>query len=59
MFEGGIGPISIMNTTTLDNSEFFKGAFPAEYGNAYSGVFVIHMRKGNNEKRQYSIFNIQ
>ena len=35
------GPISILNGSTLDNSDFFTGAFPAEYGNAYSGVFDI------------------
>jgi hypothetical protein len=49
------GPISILNSTTLDNSDFFTGAFPAEYGNAYSGVFDIKLRKGNNEKREYSV----
>ena len=49
------GPISILNSTTLDNSDFFTGAFPAEFGNAYSGVFDIKLRKGNNEKKEYSI----
>ncbi len=48
------GPISILNSTTLDNSDFFTGAFPAEYGNAYSGVFDINLRKGNNQKHEYS-----
>jgi len=47
------GPISILNSTTLDNSDFFTGAFPAEYGNAYSGVFDIKLRQGNNQKREY------
>jgi hypothetical protein len=49
------GPISILNSTTLDNSDFMTGAFPAEYGNTYSGVFDIHMRKGNDEKREYTL----
>ncbi len=49
------GPISILNSTTLDNSDFMTGAFPAEYGNAYSGVFDINLRRGNNEKRQYTL----
>ncbi len=49
------GPISILNSTTLDNSDFLTGAFPAEYGNAYSGVFDINLRKGNNEKREYTL----
>ncbi|MBI5217769.1 MAG: TonB-dependent receptor [Bacteroidia bacterium] len=47
------GPISILNNNLLDNSDFFTGAFPAEYGNALAGVFDLHMRSGNNEKREY------
>lgn len=47
------GPISILNNNLLDNSDFFTGAFPAEYGNAFAGVFDLHMRSGNNEKREY------
>ena len=44
--EGGSGgPISILNADLLDNSEFYTGAFPAEYGNALSGVFDISLRK--------------
>jgi hypothetical protein len=48
------GPISILNSSTLNNSDFFTGAFPAEYGNAYSGVFDVHLRKGNDRKPEYS-----
>lgn len=47
------GPISILNNNLLDNSDFLTGAFPAEYGNALAGVFDLHMRSGNNEKREY------
>jgi len=49
------GPISILNSTTLDNSDFLTGAFPAEFGNALSGVFDLNLRKGNNEKREYKL----
>jgi hypothetical protein len=49
------GPISILNSTTLSNSDFLTGAFPAEYGDAYSGVFDIRLRKGNSEKREYTL----
>jgi hypothetical protein len=49
------GGISILNGAVLDNSDFFTGAFPAEYGNAYSGVFDMALRNGNNQKREYSI----
>jgi hypothetical protein len=47
------GPISMLNNNVLNNSDFFSGAFPAQYGNAYSGVFDLALRNGNNEKREY------
>ena len=49
------GGISILNGSVLANSDFFTGAFPAEYGNAYSGVFDMSLRTGNNQTREYSI----
>jgi hypothetical protein len=48
------GPISMLSVNMLDNSDFFTGAFPAEYGNALSGIFDMKLRKGNNEKREYA-----
>lgn len=48
------GGISMLSSTTLSNSDFYTGAFPSEFGNATSGVFDLKMRKGNNEKREYS-----
>jgi hypothetical protein len=47
------GPISILNNNTLDNSDFLTGAFPADYGNAISGVFDLRIRQGNNEKYEF------
>lgn len=49
------GGVSILSTNLLSNSDFFTGAFPAEYGNAFSGVFDIKLRNGNNEKREYAV----
>lgn len=49
------GGISILSAQLLANSDFLTGAFPAEYGNALSGVFDLRLRKGNNEKREYSL----
>ncbi|MBL4652823.1 MAG: TonB-dependent receptor [Flavobacteriales bacterium] len=46
------GPTSIINNKYLANSDFFTGAFPAEYGNSLSGVFDLKMRAGNNEKHE-------
>ncbi|HEY4786765.1 MAG TPA: TonB-dependent receptor, partial [Bacteroidales bacterium] len=47
------GPVSMLNNNLLMNSDFFTGAFPAEYGNALSGVFDLKMRNGNNEKHEF------
>lgn len=47
------GPISMLNNNVLSNSDFFTGAFPAEYGNALAGVFDLRMRHGNNEKFEF------
>ncbi len=48
------GGVSILSGQLLSNSDFSTGAFAAEYGNALSGVFDIKLRKGNNEKREYT-----
>lgn len=48
------GPVSILNNNQLANSDFMTGAFPAEYGNAVSGVFDLKMRNGNNEKHEFT-----
>jgi len=47
------GPVSMLNNNLLANSDFYTGAFPAEYGDATSGVFDLKMRNGNNEQREY------
>jgi hypothetical protein len=49
------GGISILSSQLLANSDFSTGAFAAEYGNALAGVFDLNLRKGNNEKREYTI----
>ena len=46
------GPVGMLNNNVLQNSDFFTGAFPAEYGNALSGVFDLKMRNGNNQKHE-------
>lgn len=46
------GPQSIINNKYLANSEFYTGAFPANYGNVLGGVFDLRMRNGNNEKHE-------
>ena len=49
------GGISILSAQLLSNSDFITGAFAAEYGNAISGVFDLKLRKGNNERKEYTL----
>ncbi len=51
----GGGLLTALSSQMLANSDFFTGAFPAEYSNALSGVFDIAMRTGNNQKRESTI----
>jgi hypothetical protein len=50
----GGGGLTALSSQMLANSDFFTGAFPAEYGNALSGVFDIFMRNGNRYKHEHS-----
>ncbi|GJM36237.1 MAG: prevent-host-death protein [Saprospiraceae bacterium] len=49
------GAVSMLSSSILSNSDFYTGAFPAEFGNALSGAFDLNMRNGNNEKPEYAI----
>jgi hypothetical protein len=49
------GGISILSAQLLSNSDFVTGAFASEYGNALSGVFDLKLRKGNNERKEYTL----
>ncbi|TAE66156.1 MAG: carboxypeptidase-like regulatory domain-containing protein, partial [Bacteroidetes bacterium] len=51
------GPVSILNANQLGKSDFMTSAFPANYGNATSGVFDLTLRRPNNEKREH-VFQI-
>jgi hypothetical protein len=48
------GAVSILNGKVLSNSDFFTGAFPAEYGNGIAAAFDLRMRNGNNEKYEFN-----
>ena len=50
----GGGGITALSSQMLSNSDFYTGAFPAEFGNALSGVFDMKLRTGNNEKREHT-----
>ncbi|HEY4656603.1 MAG TPA: TonB-dependent receptor, partial [Cyclobacteriaceae bacterium] len=49
------GVVSILSPNAIENSDFLTGAFPAQYGNALSAVFDIHLRNGNNERKEYAV----
>ena len=50
----GGGGISSLSAQMIDNSDFYTAAFPAEYGNALSGVFDLKLRSGNRDKREHT-----
>ena len=50
----GGGIITALSAQALGNSDFLTGAFPAEYGNALSGVFDMQLRNGNNQNYEYT-----
>ncbi|WP_082026458.1 carboxypeptidase-like regulatory domain-containing protein [Flammeovirga sp. OC4] len=51
----GGGAISALSGLMLGDSDFLTGAFPAEYGNAMSGVFDMQFRNGNNETSEHAV----
>ena len=51
----GGGILSSLSNHVLGNSDFFTGAFPAEYGNAVSGVFDMKLRNGNSRKVENTV----
>ena len=50
----GGGILSALSAQVLNNSDFFTGAFPAEYGNALSGVFDMQLRNGNRWDHEHT-----
>lgn len=50
----GGGFVTVFSSQMLTNSDFFTGAFPAEYGNALAGVFDMKLRTGNIDKNEYT-----
>ncbi len=49
------GGISMLSSNMLANSDFYTGAFPAQFGNASSGVFDLKMRNGNYDERETTL----
>ncbi len=49
------GPVSAINPNLLRSSDFLTSAFPAQYGNALSGVFDLGFRSGNRDNYEYTL----
>lgn len=50
----GGGVFTMFSSSMLANSDFYTGAFPAEFGNAVAGVFDMKFRNGNNQKHEFA-----
>ena len=46
------GTFTIFSTQLLDKSDFYIGAFPAEYNNALSGILDVNFRKATMKKKK-------
>lgn len=51
----GGGIFTALSSQMMGNSDFFNGAFPAQYSNSLSGVFDMSMRSGNDQKHEHTI----
>lgn len=49
------GAYSMVSTNVLADFDFYTGAFPAEYGNALSGVMDLRLRKGNSDQHEFGL----
>ena len=58
-FEGanvaGGGIVTVFSSQMLANSDFYTGAFPAEYGNALAGVFDMKLQPETAKKENSAI----
>lgn len=51
----GGGVFTALSSQVMGNSDFYTGVFPAEYNNAFSGIFDMKMRNGNNEHYEHAV----
>ncbi len=48
------GGVNILSAQLLGNSNFLTGAYPAEYGNALGGILDMRLRKGNEQRHEFT-----
>ncbi len=49
------GGVSILSAQLIQRSRILTGAFPANYGNALSGVFDIRLKEGNHQNSEFTL----
>lgn len=49
------GAYSAVTTNALSGFDFYTGAFPAEFGNATSGVMDLNLKSGSTSKRGFAL----
>jgi len=47
------GAVGILNADFISSVDFYSGAFPANRGNALSGIFEFTQKEGNKEKPKF------
>jgi hypothetical protein len=50
------GPLSKISFKALDNSDFYSGVMPAEFGNSTSGLMDLNLKTGNNQNHEQGIY---
>ncbi len=48
------GGTNILSAQLMERADFMTGAFPAQYGNVLGGVVDVHLRKGNDQKHEFT-----
>lgn len=48
------GGTNILSAQLMERADFLTGAFPAQYGNVLGGVMDVHLRKGNDQKHEFT-----
>lgn len=49
------GGVNILSAQLLGTTRFYTGAFPVEFGDALGGVLDMHLRPGNDQKREWTV----
>src|SRR5690606_26530175 len=48
------GGVNIISAQMLGRTDFYMGALPVRYGNAYAGVIDMELRRGNANDVEYT-----